>query len=178
MQGNASASWSGEAIASLQNAAAQVIRAKSMHTEFYLKRLARLMVHSIVHRMGPADWQRYCSKYPWQALEALHTRAKSLDVDISVQITSGSGAAKQAETNSLIAGRQAGLPVSDPTLMERMNLDADAELARQAEFNRKRMAAQPQQPGMAPAAANNPAQAGPQPPVVGGAATAQGAAAA
>lgn len=148
MSGNASASWSGDAIASLQNAASQVIRAKSMMTEFYVRRLARLQVGSIINRMEPEDWKKYCTKYPWQALQAMHTHAKDLDINISVQITSGSGASKQSETNNLVAARKNGVPVSDPTLMERMNLDPDVELTQQADFNRKRAASMPQQPQM------------------------------
>jgi hypothetical protein len=146
IQGNAAPGWSGEAISSLQNAASQVIRAKSMFTEFYLRNIARLMVHSITTRMTAHDIARYLSTYPVQAIQAFADKFKSLYVDIAVEIKSGSGAAKQAETNALMAGRmQARLPISDPTLMERLGLDPDAEFARQAEWMRKQQMLLPQQ---------------------------------
>jgi hypothetical protein len=154
-QGNASATWSGKTVENLQNAASQVIRGKSMFTEFYLKRLAKLMVHAIITRLDVDDWQRYVSRYPVQALQAIHDRAKSLYVDIAVEITSGSGAAKQAQTQNIVAARQMGVPISDPTLMEQLNLDPETELQKTLEWQRKLQV-------NAPAAANNPpAAAGP-----------------
>ena len=137
MQGNASATWSGEAISSLQNAASQVIRAKSMHTEGWLKQVAGLMFHSIVTRMEAEDWRRYLGRYPWQAIQAFHDRAKGLYVDVSVVISSGAGASKQAKTNNLVAARNSGAPVSDPTLLENLGLDPDVEMTRGAEWQRK-----------------------------------------
>jgi hypothetical protein len=144
MSGNAAPGWSGDAIASLQNAASQVIEAKSMHTEIYLRDVARQMAHCIINRMGPDDWRRYCSKYPVAAMEALHSRAKCLECDISVQIQSGSGAAKQSQTNGLIAAKQNGVPVSDPEIMERLGVDPDVQIQRQADFMRKQSSAMPQ----------------------------------
>lgn len=149
MSGNAAPGWSGDAIASLQNAASQVIKAKSMKTEFYLRDIARLMAHSIINRMGPADWAKYCSKYPIEAMEALHSKAKTLECDISVQIQSGSGAAKQSMTNNLIAARQNGVGISDPEIMERLGVDPDIQVSRQADYERHRQAAMPQLPAAA-----------------------------
>jgi hypothetical protein len=170
MQGNAAAGWSGETVQALQNAASQIIRGKSMFTEFYLKRVARLFVHTITTRYTPADLRRYLTKYPVQAIEAFHGKFKSLDVDVSVSIASGSGASKQSETNNLIAARQNGVPISDPTIMERLNIDPDAEQQKQMDWARKQqagagavpMAAQAAAAG-APPAVNKGAQAGPAP---------------
>ncbi len=149
MSGNAAPGWSGDAIASLQNAASQVIKAKSMYTEFYLRDIARLRAHSIIYRMGPQDWQKFCTKYPIQAMEALHAHAGSMDYDISVQVQSGSGAAKQSQTNNLIAARQNGVPISDPEIMERLDVDPDIQLQRQAEYERKKQQQMPQLPAAA-----------------------------
>jgi hypothetical protein len=160
MSGNASASWSGDAIASLQNAASQVIKAKSMCTEHYLRRLAREVIHSIRTRMTAADWQRYLAGKPWQAVVALHGR--DVEVDISIGIASGSGGTKSQHTQELIAGRNAKLPISDATLMERLDLDPKAEIAKQAELDRLRASLAPAAPAAAGApAANNPANAPP-----------------
>lgn len=137
MQGDASANWSGETVKALQTAAAGVIRGKSMFTEFYLKRIATIMAGNITNRMEPADWKKYLGAKPVEAIEALHTRAKSIGVDITIEIKSGSGSTKQQQTQNMFAAKQAGMPVSTPTLMESMDLDPDAELAREAEYQRK-----------------------------------------
>jgi hypothetical protein len=118
------------------------------------------MVYNLVHRLGPEDWARYVSRYPIQAIAALHDRAKALDVDISVEIASGSGASKAADTQNIVAARQMGVPISDATIMERLNIDPDAEMQRGIESARKAslLAAAA---GGAPAVANNPNQNGP-----------------
>lgn len=127
LQGQASGSWSGEAINSLQNAASQVIRFKSARSEFYLKHLARLQVHAITQLMTAEEVARWSNKYPPAIHAAFHARAKSLAVDVSVEISSGSGAARASETNNLVAARGAGVPISDDTIIERMNLDPQVE---------------------------------------------------
>ena len=130
LQGQASGSWSGEAINSLQNAASQVIRFKSARSEYYLKHLARLFVHCITQLMTPEEAARWSSKYPPAIHAAFHSRAKSLAIDVSVEVSSGSGAAKQAETNNLVAARQGGVLISNDTILERLNIDPDAERQR------------------------------------------------
>lgn len=137
IQGNAPSRASGEYVANLQSAASQIIRGKSMYTEYWLRSLVRLFVHAIVTRLTPDDWRRYLSKYPYQAISAMHSRAKSMDVDISVEIGSASGASKASQTQNLVAARQMGVPVSDATLLERLGVDPDAEAAKQADAARK-----------------------------------------
>jgi hypothetical protein len=145
-QGNASSSWSGDAIAALQNAASQIVRAKSMMTEFWLKRIVKLMAHSILTRMTPADWGKYCRKYPPQALAALHAQAAaSIDLSsaISVQIKSGSGASKQQQaTNLLNAAASGKAPVSPQTILETLELDPEVESQQTTEWNRKQQMGQ------------------------------------
>jgi hypothetical protein len=119
-------------------------------------------VHSIINRLTPADWHRYMSMYPVQAVAALHQRVKSLDVDISVKITSASGASEQAETQQLIAAKQSGIPISDPEIMERLNVDPDVQAQRQSDWARKQAitaGVMPQAPAANNSAANNPAAA-------------------
>jgi len=144
MQGNASASWSGETVNALQNAASQVIRGKSLYTEIYLRRLARLMVHSIHTRMTPDDWSRYCGKWPMQALAALQSRAKAIDIDFSVNVRSGSGSSRRDETNALIAASQSGAPISPQTVLGRLDLDPDVEMRNTIQWQREVAAAMPQ----------------------------------
>jgi hypothetical protein len=143
IQGNAPSGASGEYVKSLQSAASQIIRGKSMFTEFWLKNLVRLFEHGITHRMTPHDWQGYLGKYPYQAIQALHDRNKRLYRDVSVTISAASGASDQQKTQQMIAGKQMGLPVSDPTLMEHLDLDPDAEVNRQMDFIKKSQALNP-----------------------------------
>lgn len=140
-EGNAASGWSGDAIASLQNAHNTIVQGKAIFTEHYLKQIARHMVHSIVNKMEPADWKKYLSKYPTQAIEVLYTRAKSLDIDVEVQIRSGSGNTRAMETQQLIAAKQAGAPISDPEIVERLGVDPDTQLTRQLDWDKKKLRA-------------------------------------
>lgn len=151
IQGEASASWSGKTVDALQSAANQVIRGKAIYTEYYLKNLTTLLVHAIVHRLTPIDWKRIISRYPVQVLNAFSSRLKSLDVDVVVEIASGSGSSKRNETNNLIMARANGVPVSDPELLERMGVDPDTQLQKQSDWMRKMAALQgPPQPQQGP----------------------------
>jgi len=137
IRGDASSQWSGEAIANLQNAASQIIRAKASYAEHFLKQLVRLMAHSIIHRMGPEDWAKYLSKYPPVVIKTMHEGVRAMKYDVSVEIASGSGAAKQSQTNNLMAAKQAGVPIAMPTVLERLGLDPDTEAQKQAVWERK-----------------------------------------
>lgn len=138
-QGIAPSGSSGAWVANLQAAAAQITQVTSMSTEAWLKKLVRLFVHFITHDMTVSDIQKYTSKYPPPILQAFHARQKQLYLDVSVEIQSGSAAAKQGQTNAMLQARQAGIMVSDPTILDRMNVDADDELKRQGDYNQKRV---------------------------------------
>lgn len=163
LQGNAAPGWSGDAINSLQNAATQVIKAKSLKTEQWLRGLAGVMSEWIIRHMSDREWRRHCSKFPPVVLAAFRDRLKSMTMDISVKIGSGSAANSRQETNNLIAARGAGLPISEPTLMEQLGLDPPAELQKSAQWQEqvaRTLPTPPQQPGLPPGppvAANNPA---------------------
>jgi hypothetical protein len=143
VRGDASAQWSGEAIANLQNAATQVIRGKALFTEHFLKQTVKLMVHCIKTRMGAADIAKYMRKYPPAVITAMHDGIQRLEHDISVSITSGSGAARSSETQNLLMARQNQIPVSTPTVLERLGLDADEEAQKDAVYQRKLQQLQP-----------------------------------
>lgn len=149
-QGDASASWSGEAIKSLQNAANTLTHGKSLYTEIWLKDICRWGVECIITRMSVEDVAKYLNQYPLPVIRALHDRFKRLDVDIKVEIQSSSGASKQAQTNQLIAAKQAGLSIAETTILERMDVDPDAELQKQTAWDRKKaMVAPPMAPVVA-----------------------------
>jgi hypothetical protein len=119
-----------------------------MMTEYWLKDLTKLILYDICYRLGPADWAKWCRKYPPQALAALHRRSNPLETEISVSISSGSGAAKQSQTNSRMQARAAGVPISNQTILEEFGLDPDVEMQRNAEWARD-MAQQQQNGQMA-----------------------------
>lgn len=171
LQGNASAGWSGNAIESLQNAASQILRAKSMMTEYWLKDLAKLIIWDARFRLTPEDWGTWCRKYPPQAIAAIYNRFRPAECVVSISIASGSGAAKNQETQNLIAARNSGVPIAPQELMERLNLDPDVQMQKSAEWARATAAMQPAAmppPGAAPMVPGRPVP--PAPPVANNAA--------
>jgi hypothetical protein len=100
LQGRAAPGWSGEAIASLQSAAKGAIGWKSRRTERLIKYLAKLISGAIVNRMPTEAKAVFMSKYPPQVWNALDTKIRNLEADVSISIASGSGAKRQAEQAS------------------------------------------------------------------------------
>jgi hypothetical protein len=164
IQGEASASWSGKTVDALQSAANQVIRGKAIYTEFYLKDMSEILVHNLLHRLEEDDWKAVVSRYPIQALRAIKDRLKQLDIDIAVEIASGSGATKRSELANQIAARQNGILVSDPTLLEAIGLDPDVELQKHQDWARKlsSIGGVPQVPGNAQTPAQEEEEGGKQ----------------
>lgn len=140
-QGIAPSGTSGAWVANLQAAASQVMQVTSMSTEAWLKKIVRQILYFIDRVMTVEDCQKYTSKYPPPILAALHSQNKSPYIDISVEIQSGSAAAKQGQTQAMMMARQSGLSVSEPAVIERMNLDPDNELKRDADFMQKKIEA-------------------------------------
>ena len=136
MQGRASASWSGEAIKALQGAATGVVGLKSRNTEEMIKSLVHLMIPMLVHRMTPEDWGKYVSKYPVHVLYALQERAKLLDVDIEVEISSGTGLRKQMDQASDLQLYDRKL-LSPITMLEAANKNPKVEAQNWATWNRE-----------------------------------------
>jgi hypothetical protein len=118
----------------------------------YLKHLAELMDHSIMTRLTVEDWQRYLADPP-AVVAALYERNRELACQISVEITSGSAAAREAETQSLRAARKEGLSISETTIIERMELDPKMELQKQMQFEREKSELVAQMVGTSPTAA-------------------------
>jgi hypothetical protein len=160
LQGKASASWSGEAISSLQRAAKGVIGWKSRRLEFVLKHVAKVMAGSIIHRMPLEEKMRYARRYPkhvWAYLDQY--QKQTLEYDLSVEITSGTGAKKQAEQASDLSLFDRGV-LSKTTLLESVGKDAKIERHNQIQEAREDAAAKAQVPQQAP---SPPAQGQPQP---------------
>lgn len=165
MQGEASAGWSGEVVKSLQTASSQVIRAKSMHTEFYIKAVVKLMTYSMCHNMTWQDWGRYCKKFPPAVLKAIYELNCKMEYegacDISVSVQSGSGAAKAGKTQNLQAAAKSGAQVSPQTILESLELDPDQELQQTVQWQQKLAQLAPQISQAQPPVRNNPTEAGP-----------------
>ena len=136
-QGEAPAGSSGTWVANLQAAASQVAQVTSHATEAWLKKLTRLYVYFIANDMTVEDIGKYCSKFPPAIIEAFHRRQKSLYLDVTVEIQSGSAATKSGQLNALVAAKQSGLMISDPELLSRLGVDADDQLKQQTAWNQK-----------------------------------------
>jgi hypothetical protein len=167
-QGDASATWSGEAIQSLQRAHNALVMAKSQRTEIYLQHLARLMDHSQMTRMTWQDWAKYLN-YPPAVVKAIFARNQDLECQIAVEIASGSAASRQAESQADIQAYKLGIPISIPTILKGMGKDPDLEVQQQAQFEKDKAETQaelnPQMPVLPgqPSASNNPAEQQEQP---------------
>jgi hypothetical protein len=136
MQGRASAGWSGEAIKALQGASTGIVGLKSRFTEEMLKSLVHLMVPMLVYRMTAEDWGRYVSKYPVHVLYALKEKAKLLDVDISVEISSGTGLRKQMDQASDLQLYDRKL-LSPITVLEGANKNPKVEMQNWSLWNKQ-----------------------------------------
>lgn len=145
-QGNAAPGWSGEAIAALQNAHNQMVRASGLSTEDWLRQLTALKVESIAHLMTPQDCQKRCRKYPIEVWQVIHQRFANLNPIISVEIGSASGSSKQAETQQLINAKVQGAApgISQETIMTRLGVDSAAELQQSGQEAQEMAATMPQ----------------------------------
>lgn len=137
-QGLAPSGTSGQWVANLQAAAAQVAQVTSQATEGWLKNIVQLIVEFIANDMTEKDVMRYTSKYPSAIVAAFKKKQKQLYHDITVEIQSGSAAGKTEKTQAMVALRQAGVQgISDPSILEGVNLDPDAELEQQVKWMEK-----------------------------------------
>jgi hypothetical protein len=150
LQGKASASWSGEAIKSLQDAAKGSIGWKARRVEYMLKYMANVMAGSLVHRLPMAEKMRYVRRWPehvWMALDEY--QRKNLDYDLSVEITAGSGAKKQIQAVSDMGLYDRGL-LSKQTILESASHDPKIEATQRMKEARQEASAQTQMPAGTP----------------------------
>ncbi len=92
LQGRANSQiQSGRAIQMLQSAATSMIGFKSRRTGRMVKRLANLMLHSLVWRTGVDDIRKIVSKYPPHVMAAIHDRARQIEWNIRVVVQAGTG---------------------------------------------------------------------------------------
>jgi hypothetical protein len=167
LQGRAASSWSGEAISTLQKAAKGSIGWKSQSVEPMLIYLTRLKIHDIVNRMTDDEKMRYVSKYPVQVWYAISQRLKSLDVDVSVEISSGSGAVRQGQRASDLSLYDRKL-LSPQSTLEGAGKDPKVEMNNWQSWNRMMRdigASQNEEAGLPPQQSQEA-----ETPVVGGAA--------
>jgi len=145
MQGKASASWSGAAIAELQKAAKGAIGLKSRRLEYMLQYLSRIIDGCIVHRMPMEEKAKYVRRYPEAVWYAIEERILNLDESISVEIASGSGAQKQAKQVSDLSLYDRKL-ISPQTILEASGHDPKLELSQILQWSREQQQLQQQVP--------------------------------
>jgi hypothetical protein len=132
---------SGKAIGMLLETNASMISFKSTRTQDVVWRLARLILHNIVHHTTAADVRKIVSKYPPHVLEAIHERARQMDWDVKVVVASGNGAVKAQKEQQAVMKYQAGLQ-SRQTTQEQTGVDPRLEQQRQAQEQAEMMKAQ------------------------------------
>jgi hypothetical protein len=91
LQGRSGSAKSGTAIDMLQTAASSMIGFKAQRTGDMVKRLSKLMLHSLVWRLDVDDVERIVSKYPRHVLEAIHQRARQIEWNVKVVVQAGNG---------------------------------------------------------------------------------------
>lgn len=120
---------SGKAIELLQTASSSMIGFKSQRTGDVVKRMAELMLHSLVWRLSVQDVYRVVSQYPTFVLEAICKRAQRIEWDINVIISSGSGATLQRKKQEAQGDLQLGA-ISMETYRDKARIDHRVETQR------------------------------------------------
>lgn len=154
---------SGKAIELLQSAASSMIGFKSQRTGDMVKRLADLMLHSLVFRLEVPDIAQIVSKYPPHVLASICQRARQIEWDVSVKVQAGSGEIQSQKRQLAMMDLQAGA-ISLKTYWEQCGIDGRQEEARLA--NQQQRMAQ-QQMGMMPPPGAAPMPGGGAPPPPG-----------
>lgn len=139
LQGRADSQMSGKAIGLLQTSATSMIGFKSSRTGDVVQRLGKLMLHCLTTRVSLDQVQRIVSKYPPHVLASIYQRAQSIEWDVKVTISSGSGALIAQKKQEAIQQFQIGA-ITLETLHDALGIDHQQETQRA----RTALAAMPQ----------------------------------
>jgi hypothetical protein len=157
LQGQTNAGMSGKLFADASNAAASVVMFQTKRAETMFKYLANLMLDGI-QQMSVEAMHQACPDVPVYVWDAFKTWWKrGLALDIGVEISTGGGAAKQQRANQLMAAKQQGAAVADPTILKALDLDPDQEASEQRRWAAENQPMQQGAPEGAPAPAVAPA---------------------
>lgn len=127
LQGETNPGMSGALFGQANSAAQGPITFVAKRAETMLKYLANLMLGGI-RQMDTETMVEAVPKYPvyvWDAFKTWWDRGLSLD--ISAEIATGGGAARQQKAANLIAAAKKPVAVSQTTLQEALDLDPDKE---------------------------------------------------
>ncbi len=129
---------SGRAIESLQSAGTSVIISKGAGTEDMLTDLGRIVMGDIVMRNTPEQLAEDFPKYSVWIWKEIHRRWMEhyLFCNLVVEIASGGAASRERRANTLIQARAMNVAVSQPEIMDAMDLDSDEQITRESEFVR------------------------------------------
>ena len=158
--------WSGQAIEQAAAPNKNAVSMKGMRVEQMLTYLAKLIDGDITSpvRLSAQQLNQMCPKYPVQVWEALQTRRKRLIVDITCEITNGSGAAKTRKIQDALSQYNNGTGPMGQFLvqtLEDLGKDPDAMVAKQNAFDQMRAASQQQSQPASAAVAPGGNQPGP-----------------
>lgn len=143
---------SGVAIQTLQAAARGIVGYKATNTEAMLVRLARLRIDAMMRYMPDYVWKMFNDQYPVEVLTAIKRRAKLVDVDVKVEVSSGAGELRRQEQLQARDDFDKGR-ISRESLYEKIDVDAKEEMQRMAQQQAEEAAAQPVQAAPPPAQA-------------------------
>lgn len=91
LRGISNSGDSGRKVEMLQAAGTSVMGFKAQRTGDMVKRLANLMLHSLVRRLDLADVRKIVSRYPDHILERIIDRARDIEWNVQVRVQSGTG---------------------------------------------------------------------------------------
>jgi hypothetical protein len=82
---------SGKMVELLQSSGASLMGFKGKRTGDMVRRLANLMLHSLVWRLEVEDIVKIISKYPHHVVEAIHARAREIEWNVTVNVEASTG---------------------------------------------------------------------------------------
>jgi hypothetical protein len=144
---------SGTAIDLLQTAASSMIGFKAQRTGDMVKRMSKLMLHSLVWRLDVDDLEKIVSKYPRHVLEAIHQRARQIEWNVKVVVQAGNGGLNLQKRQQAQMDLQVGA-ISLEGYREKAGIDSrledqriEAQMQKQARLMGAGMPGQEQQGG-------------------------------
>ena len=98
--------------------------------EDMLYRLARMILHSLVTRLEVPQLMRVCSEYPPEVLVEIINKARSMEWDIMVEVSTGTGMVNNLKRSVWFQDLQSGV-ISMQTYRELTGYDHEKEMSRQ-----------------------------------------------
>lgn len=134
---------SGRMVEALQSAGASSIHSKGWRSEPMLSGIFRQLLTDTLSRQTPEQLAAEFPKYSVPIWKELHRRLVEhyLFSMIDVETSGGGQAARENRAALLANAKRGGIPVSDPEILEALDLDPREQIEKQADFNNQAAAA-------------------------------------